>query len=199
MRKGFGRENRYAGKKGKGKQKSSSTRFKGKTRTSYFAVRDDGEDDDMVSFMAIRGDQGEKRDRPLEEGQMEFDTSGRERGAAVSASAAAAAFFFAAVAATCAVDGRSGDDAASCQWPLRAAVRSQRLRLRRFRQLHRARRAHDEAVPLCAERRQFVEHWCRCCDTQCGDEFADHREHRAVDAERRGQRDREQQKSLHGR
>ncbi len=119
----------------------------------------------------------------------------------MSASAAAAATCAAAAAATCAVDGRIGDDAASCQWPLRAAVRSQRLRLRGFRQLHRARRAHAEAeaVPLCAERRLFVERWCRFRGAQRGDEFTYHREHRTVDAERRGQRDREQQKSLHGR
>ena len=61
MRKGFGRENRYAGKKGKGKRKSSSTRFNGKTRRSCFAVRDDGEDDDMDSLYGTQGSRRETR------------------------------------------------------------------------------------------------------------------------------------------
>ena len=85
--KGFGRDNRHAGKKGGKGRHGKGSRFGCETRTSYFAVCDESEEKDVVSFMAIRGgDQGEKRDRPLEDGQMEVDTGA----AAASRSAASA-------------------------------------------------------------------------------------------------------------
>ncbi len=74
------------GDKGRGKSK-----FGGKNRTSYFALREDFSDDGAMSYMAIHNmiNASEKRERPPSENLMVVDASGA---AAASSAASAAAY-----------------------------------------------------------------------------------------------------------
>ncbi len=80
-------------KEDKGKGKSGKKFSQNRTKTSYFAVRDDPDDDDdndddddsTVSYIGIRGD---KRNRPPKEGAMQVDgAAGPSTGATSSAGA----------------------------------------------------------------------------------------------------------------
>ena len=99
------------------------------------------------------------------------------------------------------MDASSGHDTTGDQRKVRTSMRDQGLRVRRFWQLHRTRRAYDEAVPLCAREQQLIERSSR--DASNPGEQQDHHEHGTVDDDytrgtRGEQREREEPSSVHG-